>query len=361
MRRALLVSAGLLVGVAGEACSQSKFRAEARGSGDGGTVSGASGEVGAEAGAEQGGSESVGGTGGRSGAGGTGGRSGAGGTGGNGGRAGDGTAGSAGDEEGGGGSVVVPVCTPSERSCLGNLAELCNDEGTGFLAGTDCTAIGARCLNGRCESGLAAYWPFDDASGALVSDASGNGHDGVALATEWVAGRVRGAIQIGRSGSYVELGDRLNDLAVPFSISSWVWVDGPGGATSVLLASDASAVNWAGFWLSRAADGKLEVTYGDGNGAGPRTRRTLQTDASLPLQQWVHVAAVVTPELSLFVGGVKVPGTLSGTGGAMVHTPDPFYIGTRDRADTGWNGRLDELRLYQRALSAEEISALAEP
>jgi hypothetical protein len=325
MRRTFVASAVLLVSASAvQSCSGNEFQGKTE-------AGGASGEGGAEVG----------------------------GTGPKGGTSSGGTSGGAGEEAGSGGSDGTSVCPPNERSCEGNLARLCNETGTGFLPGTDCTAIGARCLNGRCENGLTAYWPFDEASGTSVTDATGNGYDGVAIDAQWVAGRVRGAIEIAGSGSYVELGDQMNDLAAPFSIASWVWIESNEGTSPMLLASDANTANWVGFWIQRNPDGRLHLSYGSGNGAGPRTRRTLESDAPLPEQEWVHIAAVVGPELRLFVNGMEIPGTLSGEGGPMVHTSDPFYIGTRDGAATGWNGRIDELRIYQRALSAEEIAALA--
>jgi hypothetical protein len=359
MPRTLVGSAALLVGaLLVEACSSGKFRAgEQEAAGKGGATSGTTGASG-EGGDGTGGTDSKGGTG-------TGGKSASGGkgggasSGGKGGSPGGGTSGTAGDEGGSGGSDPPSVCAPNARTCNENVARLCNETGTDFVSSTDCTAIGSRCLNGRCETGLIAYWPFDEGSGSQVTDASGNGYDATATGTEWVEGVVGGAIRIGPSSAYVSVGDQMNDVAPPFSVSAWVWVDA-SERPALLVASDANSESWYGFWIQRLADGTLDVSYGSGSGAGPRTRRTLTTEAPLPAQEWVHIAAVVGPELSLFVNGVEATGTLSGSGGAMVHSADPFFIGTRDRLDTGWNGRVDELRIYGRALSPEEISALAD-
>ena len=95
-----------------------------------------------------------------------------------------GAGGSGGDGSGAGGAGF---CTPSEPMCDGNVARLCNATGTAFAgAGLDCTPLGARCFMGVCETGLVAYWPFDNEEGELARDVTGNGNDGSIINGAWV-------------------------------------------------------------------------------------------------------------------------------------------------------------------------------
>jgi hypothetical protein len=253
----------------------------------------------------------------------------------------------------------VGVCTPHARTCADGVAQRCNADGTAFVTRTDCTAIGAQCLKGLCETGLLAYWPFDERTGELAGDASGNGHHGTVVDGQWVTGHSGGAIALEIPGSHIDVGDRLHDVVVPFSVASWVFAK-PSDGARVLVASDANTTSWNGFWVQRGPAGIWEVTFGSGSGAGPRTRRTLESTDPLPNETWVHIAAVVEgpTDMTLYVNGVQVAGTLGGSGGPMLHTSDPFYIGTRDRT-TSWDGRIDELRIYGRALEPSEVATLA--
>ena len=251
-------------------------------------------------------------------------------------------------------------CTPDQRTCADGVAQRCNADGTAFITRTDCTAIGARCLKGLCETGLVAYWPFDERSDELAADVSGNGHHGTVVDGQWVTGHAGGAIALETPGSYIDVGDRMDDVVIPFSVASWIFVK-PTEVTRVLLSSDANTTSWNGFWVQLGPTGIWDVTFGSGNGAGPRTRRSLESNDPLPTETWVHIAAVVEgpTDMTLYVNGVQAPGTLVGSGGPMLHTPDPFYIGTRDPTTTSWGGRIDELKIYGRALEASEVAALA--
>jgi hypothetical protein len=261
-----------------------------------------------------------------------------------------------GPQEGG----AALACTPGERTCDGSTARTCNARGTAFdAAATDCSTLGARCIKGSCEVGLVAYWPFDEAAGNVAHDASGNGNDGTLINGGWAMRNGGGALELGSSGSYVDVGDTLNGLAVPFTVAAWVFVNTPD-TVHELVSTDA-ALPHTGFWISQLPT-SWQASYGDGIAASPRFRRTVSSNGPLPTGMWVHIAVVITgpTEMRLFMSGSEIAVTFDGTGGDMVHSTAPFLIGTRDFGGTSWDGGIDELRFYERALSASEIATLAE-
>ncbi len=77
---------------------------------------------------------------------------------------------------------------------------------------------------------------------------------------------------------------------------------------------------------------------------------------ALSTNQWYHVAYVYDgANAQLYVDGVG--GTLSGVSGALARHKSPLFIGSRGTADY-LRGSLDDIRIYRRALAAEEIVAL---
>ena len=81
----------------------------------------------------------------------------------------------------------------------------------------------------------------------------------------------------------------------------------------------------------------------------------------MPLNEWTHVAALV-------VGGAHayyLNGQASGGGGSDIELPGlgntaPVTFGNINEANRFYQGMLDEVRVYNRALSAEEVLALAQ-
>jgi hypothetical protein len=228
-------------------------------------------------------------------------------------------------------------------------------------SGVDCTPLGAQCIKGLCETGLIAYWAFDEGTGTVAADATGNGNDGTVTGGQWVTRDTNGALQLGANASYVEVGDKLDTVDLPFSVAAWVRVGAAGANTNILFESDADAPVHSGIWVLRVSSGEWEVGFGDGTDNNATARRSLATNAPLPQGTWIHIAAVVEgpTTMRLYQDGAEVPGTLSGTGGALVvHRADPFHIGSSALGNS-WDGNIDELRIYERPLSASEIATIA--
>jgi hypothetical protein len=104
------------------------------------------------------------------------------------------------------------------------------------------------------------------------------------------------------------------------------------------------------------------MSYGNGGSVGAASRRSIDSDNPIPLDQWVHLAATVRgpTDMTLYVNGTPVTATFSGTGGPILHSPAPARIGSYSliAANTPWAGMLDEMRIYNCSLDAASVSAL---
>ena len=105
------------------------------------------------------------------------------------------------------------------------------------------------------------------------------------------------------------------------------------------------------------------------NASGPRLRFRLKTGGTtktliaagqtIPVGQWVHMAATYDgTTMRLYQNGVQV-GSMAASGNITGHTSAPSVIGANPNAYGVFNGLIDEVRIYSRAMSAAEIGELA--
>lgn len=200
--------------------------------------------------------------------------------------------------------------------------------------------------------GLLAHWRLDDGAGTTAADASGAGLAGnltSPLPTWQSQGRIGGALRFtGQTGQSVTVANQaaLNPVTA-ISISSWVNSSGWTGNQRVLQKGNTDnqyrlMAEFGNFAWDIANVGRLEAAHP-------------------PANQWVHIAAIYDGErMVLYYDGVEVAARAAS--GAIPVTTSPLHLGTKTAASGALNhldGMLDQVRLYGRALSTEEVAALA--
>ncbi|MFA5772563.1 MAG: PKD domain-containing protein [Thermoplasmata archaeon] len=210
-------------------------------------------------------------------------------------------------------------------------------------------------------TGLVAYWSFDEGSGQTASDSSGNGNAGTLGSSSgsdssdptWVDGKFEKGLSFDGIDDYVNIGDKFNNIALPLSITAWIYR--PDGGGGFVFCSD-DEDTYHGFWFVVYGT-SISINYGDGTGSGPGARRAKTSDLTIPSNTWLHVVAIVRGpiDMSLYINGEDVGGNYSGSGGDITHATSPARIG---KHGSGYfKGKIDEVRIYNCALSASEISA----
>ncbi len=187
------------------------------------------------------------------------------------------------------------------------------------------------------DPSLIAYWRFDEGAGTVAQDDSGTGKTGTLVNSPvWtMAGRFNGALRFDSPTDYVSLG--LSNVSSPWTASFWVKPEGSTGMADLLYSS-----TWA-LRLEQYLTRKIGFT------------RFTVTDWSFadaaPLGTWIHLAFVSSPAgTSLYINGV-----FQETIGVVSQLP----LAAIGSAASSLIGVLDEVRLYNRALTAGEIQALA--
>ena len=201
--------------------------------------------------------------------------------------------------------------------------------------------------------------PLDASSGTSAADASGHGQDGALIgAASWGEGRngSRALLLDGKSGHLALPTGVLSDVG-DFSIALWAWWSTAATNTRV-FDFGASDIAYLAL-IPRDSQGKLRFMV---TGTTYFGEQSISATSALPTGRWVHLAVTLAGTR----GTLYVDGAAAGSNDAIALAP--FQLGSTTQnwlgrsqypADPYFDGRLQDLRLYSGALSAEQVAALA--
>jgi len=206
--------------------------------------------------------------------------------------------------------------------------------------------------------GLVAAYNFNEGSGTTVNDASGHGITGILQGATWTAsGRYGNALSFNGSSSYVDLGNpALLQITGSMTLSAWVKAaTNPSDDGEIVTKSDS-----ASGWQLKTSPDTGPHTFGVRVSGGVNALSHRYSTTVRSLNVWYHVAGVydaAARTLDIYVNGVWDNGVLIGPiPASQVNSAVNVNIGRR----TGgfyFSGVIDEVRIYNRALSAAEIQA----
>jgi hypothetical protein len=199
-------------------------------------------------------------------------------------------------------------------------------------------------------TGLVAAYGFNAASGTTAADSSGNGNTGmISGATSSATGKFGRALSFDGINDIVNVADSTSlDLTAGMTLEAWV---------------RPNATGWRTVLLKERPSGLAYALYGSTDNNRPSTEaRTSVTfesrgPAALPAATWSHLAATYDgATLRLYVNGVQVSSVpRSGVSSLEVGT-GALRIGGNTVWGEYFGGLIDEVRIYNRALSAAEIA-----
>ncbi|MBF0478305.1 MAG: LamG domain-containing protein [Candidatus Omnitrophica bacterium] len=210
------------------------------------------------------------------------------------------------------------------------------------------------------NDGLVGWWTFDEGAGTVAHDSSGQGNNGsLAGSASWANGKNGKALGLdGAAGSKVVLGNpaSLDFGTGSFSYGMWVYPVSNIGSWDMPWNKGGSSAVTAGF----------DIELGTGawvTGISDGTR--IKVNNFLPsgglLNQWTHIFVVVDKSVSklyVYVNGTKTNTDQDISGLGSVSNAYQATIGSFSSNLHMFNGYIDDVRIYSRALSAAEVAAL---
>jgi hypothetical protein len=212
---------------------------------------------------------------------------------------------------------------------------------------------------------LVGHWRLDDGTGSTTAfDSSGRGNNGTLhgldAANAWVAGRSEGALEVNHAGwIQVAPSPSIDAIVDRITVCAWVYQEAAVGSDNFGTALSRQ------IGTSENQYYHLSIFLG-----GPNLFITTETDwkspgapDTVPLNTWVHLAGVYDgATVRVYLNGAEVAS--APLTGRFASDTTPVILGGNGNDGSGiptelFPGRIDELMLYARALSASEIAQLA--
>jgi concanavalin A-like lectin/glucanase superfamily protein/Big-like domain-containing protein/fibronectin type III domain protein len=198
-------------------------------------------------------------------------------------------------------------------------------------------------------SGPVAAYSFDDGAGTVAGDASGNGRQGTIVGPTWTTGKNGSALSFDGSNDRVDLPDLGVFYKAGFTLEAWVNKSGAKKDVGIVGSWDWSDKGGPMLWIDdlvgryRSTLGNVESDFID-SGQSPSAGT------------WQHIAATFDGSTARFyVDGTQVASkAFSGN----VGDTDTWRIGAYGNNPFGFfDGKIDDVRIYNRALSAGQVGA----
>ncbi|MFA6407731.1 MAG: LamG-like jellyroll fold domain-containing protein [Candidatus Paceibacterota bacterium] len=217
----------------------------------------------------------------------------------------------------------------------------------------------------RFDSGLVGYWHFDEGTATTTYDASGNSNTGTLLGSPtWQSilnCKAGGCLTFNGATNYVNVGNSNASLGFSndFTLSAWVFptayhTTGYYGILNGFIArGPASTYNYV-------LETKNDTTVTFIKRTGVESLQFYDFIVPSMANKWTHITMTISSNLiaKLYINGIfssqqTIVGTIAAVAG------DTLYLGgaTGNQSETYFIGSVDEVKIYNRALSAAEVLA----
>jgi hypothetical protein len=207
-------------------------------------------------------------------------------------------------------------------------------------------------VSNAVSSGLVASYNFNEGAGTTVTDGSGSGNAGSIFQATWYsAGKFGKALSFDGSNDYVSVNDSPSlDLTNRMTLEAWVRPTASSGWRTVLMKENGSEMSY-GMYARESSNRpsawmRVNPTSGSSQSAG--------ATPGLTLNAWSHMAATYDgASLKLYINGT-LRATKTQTG-SMYVSSNALKFGGNAVWGEYFAGQLDEIRIYNRALTPSEI------
>jgi fibronectin type 3 domain-containing protein len=203
---------------------------------------------------------------------------------------------------------------------------------------------------GTPPTGLVAAYGFEQTAGTSVTDSSGKGSTGTLAGATWAAdGKSGRALSFDGVNDIVTVPDsNLLDLGPGMTLEAWVKPTTVSDWRTVVLKERPGQLTYSLYASGEGGRPMAEIATG--------VQRDARGAAALQVGVWTHLAATYDKStLKLYVNGTLVSSTA--VTGTLLNSTGALKIGGNAVWGEYFGGLIDDVRLYERALSAAEIAA----
>jgi len=242
-------------------------------------------------------------------------------------------------------SATTSYATSGSKTVKGRI----KDKDGGFTDYTTTVTV-----NNSTNPGLVAYFSFDEGSGTTTGSTVGGLTGSISGAT-WATGQTGGALSFDGVNDWVTVADTNSlDLTTEMTLEAWVRPTAINGWETVVLKETTGELAYALYGDNNADTGGAHRP-GAWIRQGSTSYSTLGT-AQLGVNTWAHLAATYDGAvLQMYVNGT-LASSLNHSGAINTST-GVLRIGGNSVWGEYFNGLIDDVRVYNRALSASEILA----
>lgn len=208
--------------------------------------------------------------------------------------------------------------------------------------------ITSYCLANPVDDGLVAYWSFDEGAGKTAADVSGNGHDGTFEgAPKWVDGKFGTALDFDGEDDHVVVPDD-DALDLTTNVTYMAWFSPNDALTSRRMISKNDSV----FIIFDFGNSKDSIDFL----VKPNNANIESKTTDWKVGQWYHFAGTFDGKtLKVYING-QLEGEKPNN--VPIASSDlDLWIGGDDygRPTDHFPGKIDEVRIYEKALSEADI------
>jgi hypothetical protein len=207
-----------------------------------------------------------------------------------------------------------------------------------------------------------AYWNFDETEGVVAADAIGELHGEWVGTPVWVpeGGHAGGAIECNDDSSFIAVYDApglFDELGSEFTFSVWVAVyEFSQDWQGIIFQNDK-------FFLERnnsSSSGTVNGVHFKGKDETGAQPFNLYGDFTIDDGDWNHIVCIYDTDSAYLYINTELDKSGPASGEPIGFTEDPLLIGAKFEATyrNSWNGLIDDVRIYDYALTAEQVDSL---
>ena len=210
------------------------------------------------------------------------------------------------------------------------------------------------------EPNLVSHWKFDEGSGTIAYDSAGGNHGALVNGPVWTTGQIGGALSFDGIDDYVDCGSAFASVigSSTKSIMAWVKPRSTSEAARIVTLyrrSDSSSgfalrfANSPAIWSSLYMKSAYSYEW---------------LDSEVPVERgrWTHIALVQDgSKVELYINGVLEKSANNGAAPALSNPPNAVigaYMWWGHYPSGSLDGTIDDVRIYDRGLSAKEVWAV---